>query len=201
MISPRAFIHSSAVIEPQAEIQGEVKVWHFCHIREDAVLEHHVSLGRDVYVDKGVRIGHHTRVQNGVSIYQGLRISPWGFIGPHVIFTNDPAPRVGSKTWKIVPTSLEMGMSIGAGAIIRCGVTIGAFAMIGAGAIVTKDVPPFHLAIGFPAQCSQMTCACGQTFLPIASRDSDLVRECCRQNLESELLNEVQGLMERRHRS
>jgi UDP-2-acetamido-3-amino-2,3-dideoxy-glucuronate N-acetyltransferase len=201
LISWRAFVHPSAVIETNVEIQDDVKIWHFCHVREHAVIEHHVSLGKDVYVDIGVRIGHHTRIQNGVSVFQGLRISPWGFVGPHVIFTNDPTPRVGSKAWQIVPTGLETGMSIGAGAIIRCGVTIGAFAMIGAGAIVTKDIPPFHLAIGFPAQCHQMVCACGRTFLPIASKDSDLVRECCAQNLVPELLTEVRELMRQRQLS
>ena len=198
MISPHAYIHPTAVVESQAEIQDRVKVWHFCHIRDQAVLEHDVSLGKDVYVDTGVRIGHHTRVQNGVSIFQGLEIAPWGFIGPHAIFTNDPAPRVGSKSWKIVPTVLQTGMSIGAGAIIRCGITIGAFAMIGAGAIVTKDVPPFHLAIGFPAHTQQMVCSCGRTFLPIASKDSELIRDCCVQNLVPELLEEVRELMESR---
>ncbi len=201
MISPHAFVHSTAVVEPLAEIQDHVKVWHFCHIRENAVLEHHVSLGRDVYVDIGVRVGHHTRIQNGVSVFQGLTVSPWGFIGPHAIFTNDPAPRVGSKSWKIVPTVLETGMSIGAGAIIRCGITIGAFAMIGAGAIVTKNVPPFHLAVGFPAECRQMVCACGQTFLPIATNDKELVRDCCLRNLVPELLTEVQDLMKKRRMS
>jgi acyl-[acyl carrier protein]--UDP-N-acetylglucosamine O-acyltransferase len=201
LISPRAFVHPSAVIENDVEIQDNVKVWHFCHVREHAVIEHDVSLGKDVYIDIGVRVGHHTRIQNGVSVFQGLKISPWGFVGPHVIFTNDPTPRVGSIAWHIVPTRLETGMSIGAGAIIRCGVTIGAFAMIGAGAIVTKDVPPFHLAIGFPAQCHQMVCACGRTFLPIASRDSELVRDCCVQNLVPELLTEAHALMQQRRLS
>jgi carbonic anhydrase/acetyltransferase-like protein (isoleucine patch superfamily) len=92
-------------------------------------------------------------------------------------------------------------MSIGAGAIIRCGITIGAFAMIGAGAIVTKDVPPFHLAVGFPAQCRQMVCSCGRTFLPIATKDSELVRDCCSRNLVPELLAEVQELMKKRRMS
>lgn len=201
MISPGAFIHPTAILESEIEIYEDVKIWHFCHIRSHAILERHVSLGRDVYVDAGVHIGHHTRVQNGVSLYQGLNIAPWGFIGPHSIFTNDPVPRVGTKSWSIVPTTLETGMSIGAGAIVRCGVTIGAFALIGAGAIVTKDVPPFHLAMGLPAQCHQMICACGRTFLPIASKDSELVRTCCRDNLVPELLEEVEEYMKQRRMS
>lgn len=192
------YSHPTAVVEDGANLQEDVKVWHFCHVRKGATLEKAVSLGKDVYVDTGVRIGHHSRVQNGVSIYQGLEIGPWCFVGPHVIFTNDQTPRVGSRAWKIVPTKLEMGMSIGAGAIIRCGITIGAFSMLGAGAIVTKDVPPFHLAMGFPAQCHQMVCACGQTFLPIASKDSELLRDCCKANLLPELFVEVEALLRSR---
>lgn len=192
------YAHPTAVVEEGAKLSEDVKVWHFCHVRKGATLERAVSLGKDVYVDTDVRIGHHTRIQNGVSIYQGLEIGAWCFVGPHVIFTNDQTPRVGSKAWKIVPTKLEKGMSIGAGAIIRCGVTVGAFSMIGAGAIVTKDVPAFHLAIGFPAQCHQMVCACGQTFLPIASKDSELLRDCCQNNLLPELMEEVKELLEQR---
>lgn len=193
-----AYAHPSAYIEDNVELHEGAMVWHFCQVRKNAVLEKSVSIGKDVYIDAGVRVGHHSRIQNGVSVYQGLKISPWCFIGPHVIFTNDQSPRVGTKSWSIVETNLETGMSIGAGAIVRCGITIGAFAMIGAGAIVTKDVPPFHVAIGFPAQCHQMVCACGQTFLPIASKDSELIRECCKQNLVSELYDEVSAFISRR---
>lgn len=192
------YAHPTAIVETGARLEEDVKVWHFCHVRNGAVLERSVSLGKDVYIDCDVKVGHHTRIQNGVSVYQGLEIGPWSFVGPHVIFTNDQTPRVGSRAWKIVPTKLEMGMSIGAGAIIRCGITIGAFAMIGAGAIVTKDVPAFHLAIGFPAQCHQMVCACGQTFLPIASKDSELLRDCCKQNLIPELYEQVDAFLQQR---
>lgn len=198
MIANNAFIHPSAYIEADVELQENTKIWHFCHIRNKAVLENSVSVGKDVYIDTGVRVGHHTRIQNGVSIYQGLIIEPWCFIGPHVIFTNDLTPRVGSKHWKLVETTLKKGMSIGAGAIIRCGITIGEFAMIGAGAIVTKDVPAFHLAMGFPAQCHQMVCACGQTFLPIASKNNELLRDCCKTNLLPELYKEAEELLKQR---
>lgn len=194
-IAKDAYVHPSAYVEAAVEIQEEAKVWHFCQVRKDAVLEKGVSLGKDVYIDAGVRVGHHTRIQNGVSVYQGLKISPWCFIGPHVIFTNDQSPRVGSRSWTLVETTLETGMSIGAGAIIRCGITIGSFAMIGAGAIVTKDVPPFHVAVGFPAQCSQLVCACGQTFLPLSSPKSELLRDCCKKNLVPELYKVAQELV------
>jgi acetyltransferase-like isoleucine patch superfamily enzyme len=171
------------VVDEGAELHEGVTVWHFCHIRKNAVLEPGVSIGRDVYIDEGVRIGRGSRVQNGVSVFSGVEVAPWCFIGPHVIFTNDALPRVGKKSWELVTTHLETGMSIGAGAIIRCGINLGAFSMVGAGAIVTKSVPPFHMAAGFPAECRQMLCACGETFLPIASGPDELLRDCCREQL------------------
>ncbi|UCE86128.1 MAG: N-acetyltransferase, partial [Deltaproteobacteria bacterium] len=181
------YVHPSAVVDDGVELHAGVKIWHFCHVRKKAILEQDVSIGRDVYVDEGVRIGQGSRVQNGVSIFSGVDVAPWCFIGPHVIFTNDAFPRVGKRSWKLVRTRLETGMSIGAGAIIRCGITLGAFSMVGAGAIVTKSVPPFHMAVGFPAECRQMVCACGDTFLPIASSAEEVLRDCCREQLAEDV--------------
>lgn len=195
VISAHAYVHPSAFVEEGAEIEDKVKVWHFCHVRKNAVLENSVSLGKDVYIDVDVRVGRHSRIQNGVSVYQGLKIAPWCFIGPHAIFTNDQTPRVGSKVWNVVETNLEFGMSIGAGAVIRCGITIGAFAMIGAGAIVTKDVPAFHLAIGFPAQVQQMICACAQSFHPLGTPFKEMLQPCCKANLLPEPYNEAQKII------
>jgi UDP-2-acetamido-3-amino-2,3-dideoxy-glucuronate N-acetyltransferase len=183
-----SYIHSSAIVEDGAILMNGSKVWHFCHVRSGAILEEGVVLGKDVYVDADVRIGKNSRVQNGVSIYKGVTIAPWCFIGPHVIFTNDISPRAGNRNWIILPTHLRTGMSIGAGAIIRCGVTLGEFCMIGAGAMVTKDVPHFHLAVGLPAKVEKMVCACGMTFLPLRSSSVDLIRICCEENLDSEAL-------------
>ncbi len=151
-------------------------------------MEAQVSLGKDVYVDKDVIVSRGTRVQNGVSLYTGVYVEPWCFIGPHVIFTNDLSPRAGKKSWNIIATTLKAGMSIGAGSVIRCGVTIGGFSLVGAGAIVTKDVPPFHLATGIPAEIKGMVCACGDTHLPLNSPSSELIRDCCRANLTEEVL-------------
>lgn len=180
------YFHPSAIIEDGAIIKDGSKIWHFCHVRSGAILEENVVLGKDVYVDDGVQIGNNSRVQNGVSIYKGVHISPWCFIGPHVIFTNDLSPRAGNRNWKISHTHLKTGMSIGAGAIIRCGVTLGEFCMIGAGAMVTKDVPAFHLAVGLPAKIEKMVCACGATFLPLKTPSSELIRSCCEENLQPE---------------
>jgi acetyltransferase-like isoleucine patch superfamily enzyme len=182
------FIHSTAVVESRAILCTYVKVWHFCHIRKGAILNRGVNLGKDVYVDETVEIGEYSRVQNGVSLYKGLEIAPWCFIGPHVIFTNDQAPRAGNINWSIVPTKLGVGTSIGAGAIIRCGVELGDFCMIGAGSIVTKNIPSFHIAIGSPAKIEKMTCACGQTQSELGSRLSQMIMKCCEANLDARAL-------------
>lgn len=190
-----SFIHPTAIVESGAVLKDGAKVWHFCHVRGGAILEEEVTLGKDVYVDTNVRIGSHSRVQNGVSLYQGVNVSSWCFIGPHVIFTNDVSPRVGNRNWKITPTYLKTGMSIGAGAVIRCGVTLGEFCMVGAGAIVTKDVPSFHLAVGFPAKISKMVCACGQTFMPLKTEAKELIRDCCETNLDSAALHLAKSIL------
>lgn len=182
-----SFIHHTAVVDDGASIGTDCSIWHFCHIRSGASIGNNVSLAKDVYVDANVKIGDFSRIQNGVSIYSGVRISTWCFVGPQVVFTNDQTPRAGNLKWSIVPTVLETGASIGAGAVIRCGINIGAFSMIGAGAIVTKSVPPFHLAIGIPAHISGRICACARTNLPLEAEESELIRECCRTNLKPQM--------------
>lgn len=181
-------IHPTAQVEEGAVVDGSARIWHFCHVRSGAVIESLVSLGRDVYVDTKVKVSRGTRVQNGVSLYQGLEIGPWCFIGPHAIFTNDPYPRAGKKGWEVKETRLGPGMSIGAGSVVRCGHSIGAFALLGAGAIVTKDIAPFHLAVGFPAAEVKAICACGDTQLPLGAAREELIRDCCREKLLPEVL-------------
>ncbi len=190
MIHSTASIHSTAIVEPLANVGREAKVWHFCHLRDGSTLAEQASVGRDVYVDSNVKIGRGTRVQNGVSLYNGLCVGDWCFIGPHAVFTNDLHPRAGKASWSLVETFLENGMSIGAGVIVRCGVRIGAFAMIGAGAVVTKSLPAFTLAIGLPAEPVARICACGDTQMDLNKEVSldELVRECCRKCLLPEVL-------------
>lgn len=186
-IHPTAKAHSTAIVEDGAILGKDVRVWHFCHVRKEAKLEEGVSLGRDVYVDQGVILGKGTRVQNGVSIYVGVKVEDWCFIGPHAIFTNDPRPRAGKPGWVPKPTILRHGMSIGAGSIIRCGVEIGAFAMVGAGSLVTKDVPPFTLVLGLPAEQNSKICACGETLLPMGCKGEELIQACCKPALLPEV--------------
>lgn len=178
------YAHPSAIVEDGATIGDGARIWHFAHIRSSAVIGAEANLGKDVYVDSGVTLGQGARVQNGVSIYHGVEVSDWCFIGPYVVFTNDVAPRVGNKTWRVIATRLHTGSSIGAGAVVRCGVSIGTFAMVGAGAIVTHDVPPFHLAVGVPARPLKKVCACGQSFLPIETPVAEYLRDCCRENMD-----------------
>lgn len=182
-------IHPTAIVENGAQVDPTARVWHFCHLRENSIIESEVSLGRDVYVDKNVKVSRGSRVQNGVSLYEGLEIGPWCFIGPHAIFTNDQYPRSGKHQWEMKKTVLAAGMSIGAGCVVRCGITIGAFAMLGAGAIVVKDIAPFHLAIGMPAKETKVICACGNTQMPLGTLHPELVRDCCWASLKSEVID------------
>lgn len=196
-MGPGSYVHPTAVVEPGVTLKKDVKIWHFCHVRKGAVLNDNVSLARDVYVDENVHLGEGTRIQNGVSVFRGVQVSSWVFIGPHVIFTNDMFPRAGNKNWQIVETHLEMGSAIGAGAIIRCGISLGAFSMIAAGAMVTRSVPEFHLVLGMPARPVKMVCACGQTQLPLESPRTELLRTCCKNNLQSELYERAKDHLSR----
>jgi UDP-2-acetamido-3-amino-2,3-dideoxy-glucuronate N-acetyltransferase len=182
------YVHPTAIIEDDVTMEEDVKVWHFCHVRKNAILRKNVSLARDVFVDLGVEIGSGTRVQNGVSIYHGVKIKSWCFVGPHVIFTNDMYPRAGNKNWHVIETVLDTGCAIGAGAIIRCGIELGEFCMVAAGSIVTRSVKPFHLVMGLPATESKMVCACGQTQFELNTPYSELIKDCCRENLHEDLL-------------
>ncbi len=179
-----SYVHPTAIVEEGASIGEGARVWHFAHVRSTARIGAEVNLGKDVYIDSDVSLGQGARVQNGVSIYHGVHVSDWCFIGPYVVFTNDVTPRVGNKTWRVIETHLETGSSLGAGVIVKCGVTVGAFAMVGAGAIVTHDIPPFHLAVGVPARPQKKVCACGQTFLPIETPAGEYLRDCCRENMD-----------------
>jgi UDP-2-acetamido-3-amino-2,3-dideoxy-glucuronate N-acetyltransferase len=187
MIAPDAFIHETAILDPGCRVGPGAKIWHFCHIRTGASIGRDVSLARDVYVDVDVPIGDCSRVQNGVSFYQGVDVGRYCFVGPHTIFTNDLVPRVGVRSWQIVPTAIEDGASLGAGVIVRCGVRIGAFALVGTGSLVTRDVPAFHLVHGLPAKPRQRICASGKTQSPLRWPLRGVLN-CCREHLLPDVL-------------
>jgi UDP-2-acetamido-3-amino-2,3-dideoxy-glucuronate N-acetyltransferase len=146
------FIHHSAVVSPDATIGTGSKVWMNVQIREKASIGSYVIISKDVYIDHAVSIGDNCKIQNSVSVYNGVTIEDSVFVGPHVAFTNDKVPRAFDHDWKVTPTLVKTGVSIGANATIVCGVTIGEYAMVAAGAVVTKDVEPYTLVIGNPAR-------------------------------------------------
>lgn len=176
-----AIVHESAHVENGVTLGENVRVWHQAHVRTGAKLGKNVSVGGKSYIDVNVTIGEGTRIQNGVNVFQGVQVATFCFIGPEVVFTNDLTPRVGNKSWKIVPTIIENGASIGAGAVIRCGISVGAFSLVAAGSVVTKSVPPFTMAIGLPAEFRKRVCACAQTTLPLSVTPEELIRPCCKE--------------------
>jgi acetyltransferase-like isoleucine patch superfamily enzyme len=174
------FVHPTAIVEEGAKIGENTRIWHFAHIRENAEIGKNCNIGKSVYIDKDVKIGNNVKIQNFVSIYKGVEIEDDVFIGPSVTFTNDLYPR--AFIWgedKIVKTKVKRGASIGANSTIICGITIGEYAMIGAGSVVTKDVPPFGLVYGNPARLKGYVCYCGKKLENILEeKDDEIVFKC-----------------------
>lgn len=146
------FIHPSATIDPRAQIGAGTKIWVNVQIREQASVGIDCILSKDVYIDTGVSVGDRCKIQNGVSVYHGVTLGDDVFVGPNACFTNDRMPRAFNAEWQITPTVVRNGASIGANATVVCGVTIGEYAMVAAGSVVTRDVAPFTLVIGNPAR-------------------------------------------------
>ncbi|MEA3053666.1 MAG: UDP-2-acetamido-3-amino-2,3-dideoxy-glucuronate N-acetyltransferase [Sphingomonadales bacterium] len=147
-----AFIHPTANVDPRAKIGPGSRIWINVQVREKAEIGSGCILSKDVYVDYEVRIGDRCKVQNSVSLYHGLTVGNDVFIGPNATFTNDRVPRAFNADWTVTRTVIEDGASIGANATILCGVTIGEYAMVAAGSVVTRDVAPFTLVMGNPAR-------------------------------------------------
>ena len=155
-------IHPSAEVSPSAMIGGDTSIWHWAQVREGARIGQRCNIGKDVYIDAAVVVGDDCKIQNFATLYRGVTVGNRVFIGPHVCFTNDSYPRAVSPDWKVVPTKVEDGASIGANATVLCGLTIGKNAMVAAGAVVTKDVPPHALVAGVPAKIIGWVCECGR---------------------------------------
>ncbi len=160
---PDFFVHESSYIDDDVKIGKGTKIWHFCHIQRGAEIGENCSFGQNVNVSNHVKIGNGVKVQNNVSIYEGVELEDYVFCGPSMVFTNDLTPRAkypkGSAGYK--KTLVKEGASIGANATIVCGNTIGRWAMIAAGAVVTKDVPDHALMAGIPARQVGWVCECG----------------------------------------
>jgi UDP-2-acetamido-3-amino-2,3-dideoxy-glucuronate N-acetyltransferase len=146
-------IHSTAVVDPGAQIGAGTRIWHFSHVMPGTIIGENCIVGQNCYIDNNVVVGNGCKIQNNVSLYNGVTLEAEVFIGPSVVFTNVINPRAFiERKSEFRPTRICRGASIGANATIVCGVTIGEYALIGAGAVVTKDVPPYALVVGNPAR-------------------------------------------------
>ncbi len=151
----RYFAHESSYVDDNVKIGSRTKIWHFSHIQSDSIIGDNCSIGQNVNIANKVKIGNNVKIQNNVSVYEGVELEDYVFCGPSMVFTNIKIPRSefpqkGSEYY--LKTLVKKSASIGANATIICGVTIGEYALIGSGAVVTKDVPPYSLVIGNPAR-------------------------------------------------
>ena len=158
-----AFVHESAYVDDGATLGAGSKVWHFCHVLGGAVIGERCSLGQNVVVMNGTRVGNNVKVQNNVSIYEGVELEDDVFCGPSMVFTNVLNPRSHvSRRNEYRRTLVRRGASIGANATIVAGTTLGEYAFVGAGAVVTTDVPDYALMVGVPARRIGWMCQCGE---------------------------------------
>ena len=157
------FVHESAYVDEGAKIGKGTKVWHFCHVMPGAVIGERSSLGQNVVVMPGTRIGDNVKIQNNVSIYEGVELEDDVFCGPSMVFTNVINPRSHvSRRNEYRRTLVRRGATIGANATVVCGSTLGEYAFVAAGAVVTRDVPPYALVAGVPARRIGWMCQCGE---------------------------------------
>lgn len=155
-------IHETAVVDEGASIGEGTKIWHFSHVMGDSQIGTNCILGQNVFVGTGVRIGNGVKIQNNVSVYGGTTIEDDVFLGPSCVFTNVKNPRAHiERKSEFLQTYLEKGVTVGANATVVCGVRIGRYALIGAGAVITSDVPAHALMLGVPARKTAWVCECG----------------------------------------
>jgi UDP-2-acetamido-3-amino-2,3-dideoxy-glucuronate N-acetyltransferase len=156
------FVHESSFVDQPCTIGEGTKIWHFCHIMKDSVIGERCTIGQNVLVASGVRVGDNCKIQNNVSLYTGVILEDHVFCGPSLVFTNVLNPRSEVvRRGEYKTTLVKRGASLGANATIVCGVTIGSYAFVGAGAVVTRDVADFALVVGAPARRVGWMCRCG----------------------------------------
>ncbi len=174
MIDPTARIHPSADVSPDAEVGPGTSIWHRAQVREGARIGHTCIIGKDVYIDVGVTIGDNVKIQNSALVYHGATVESGVFLGPQACLTNDTYPRAitpegvlkSANDWTVEPILIRYGASIGAGALILPGVTVGRFAMVAAGSVVVRDVADHTLVVGVPARDVGYVCRCGRRLEP-----------------------------------
>lgn len=170
------FVHESSYVDEGARIGAGTKVWHFCHVMPGAIIGERCSIGQNVVVMPGTRLGDNVKVQNNVSIYEGVECEDDTFLGPSMVFTNVTNPRSHvSRKHEYLKTVVRRGASIGANATIVCGHELGEYSFIGAGAVVTRDVPPYALVAGVPARRIGWMCRCGDR---LSGQDGGGVLSC-----------------------
>lgn len=156
------YAHPTATVDKPCVIGNGTKIWHYSHIRENAQIGKNCNIGQNVFVGLGVKIGNGVKVQNNVSIYEAVELEDNVFCGPSVVFTNVINPRSAiERKNEFRPIIVREGATLGANATIICGISIGKYAFVGAGAVVTKDIPDYGLVYGNPAKLKGWICACG----------------------------------------
>ncbi len=157
------FVHESSYVDEGATIGEGTKIWHFCHIMPRSYIGERCNIGQNVLVSPDVKIGNNVKIQNNVSLYTGVIVEDDAFLGPSMVFTNviNPRSHVNRKS-EYKTTLVRKGASIGANATVICGVTLGCYCFIGAGSVVTRDVPDYALVYGSPARVRGWMCQCGE---------------------------------------
>jgi len=175
-----SFVHPTAMIDAGAEIGAGTKVWHFAHVLAGSRVGHDCVLGQNVMIGPDVSVGNGCKIQNNVSVYKGVTLEDEVFCGPSCVFTNVLTPRAFvERKDEFLPTRVCRGATIGAGAVVLCGITIGSYAMIGAGAVVTRDVPDHALVVGNPARRAGWVSRAGEPLGPdlVCPRTGERYRE------------------------
>ncbi len=197
-------IHPTSDVSKNAIIGDETSVWHQAQIRENVSIGKNCIIGKGVYVDFEVRIGNNVKIQNYVSIFHGVTLEDGVFVGPHVCFTNDLFPRAvnpdgtlkAGDDWELSKTLIKEGAGLGANSTIRCGVTVGKWAIIGAGSVVTKDVPDFGLVWGNPARLRGFVSPSGNKLVEQSKTDEYVIAVDNERKQEFEIPLDVWELIE-----
>lgn len=178
------FVHPTALVETERVGSG-TRIWAFAHVMKDVSIGANCNIGDQSFIESGAVVGNNVTVKNGNMIWDGITLEDGVFVGPHVFFANDRYPRsprlpqadrrYANREW-LLPTRVRAGASLGAGAVILPGVTIGEFAMVGAGAVVSQDVPAYALVFGNPARLRGWVCQCGK---PLSFQDGSATCDCC----------------------
>lgn len=203
MLDRPFYVHPDAEVEADVQIGAGTRIWRQAQVRTQASIGEFCNIGKGVFIDTHVHVGSRVKIQNHVSLFEGVTVEDGVFIGPHVCFTNDLFPRAitpdgklkGADDWTVTPTLVKYGASIGASSVVVCGVTIGEFALIGAGSVVTRDVPPHALVFGNPARLHGYVCRCAHRLTDVHEVSGGALEgwcEFCQQSCQFPVLTKPQ---------